>query len=411
VTATLTIPNTALNGITRMRVACRFSSAILDTEACGHTGFGEYEDYNVSITGGTPSTLTFAWTPSISLTNASIQNPMALPTTTTNYSVTVTNANGCPATDSVIVNVNPAPIVDLGADTLICGGTDITLDAGNTGANYLWNDNSTNQTLLVTTNGTYFVTVTELVNNCSATDSINVSFGAAASVTLPNDTAICQGSNLTIDAGTGYASYNWSTGATTQTINVNTVNTYIVTITNNDGCAASDSIVVSVNPLPMINLGNDTTICNNQNLVLNAGSGFTTYSWSTVEKTSSITATGANTVNTYTVTVTDNNGCSNTDAIVVTFSTCAGDKEEEMNNYISLYPNPNNGIFFIDVISQSNSIEINLVDVTGKVIYSEIVNSGNIARKQLDLKTQPAGIYMLVVKSDNITKTLRLSKY
>lgn len=411
VTTTVTIPNTAFNGITRMRVACRFFTAILATEACGHAGFGEYEDYNVSITGGTPSTLTYAWTPAISLNNASISNPLATPSATETYSVTVTNGAGCPANDSVTVNVNPAPIVDLGADTLICGGSSLTLDAGNPGADYLWNDNSTNQTLTVTTNGTYFVTVTELVNNCSTTDSITVTFGTVPTVTLPNDTAICSGSNLTIDAGAGYASYNWSTGETTQTITVNSADTYSVTITNNDGCSASDSMVVSVNPLPNVNLGNDTTICNNQNIVLDAGGGFVSYSWSTGANTQTITATGANTVNNYTVTVTDANGCSNSDVITITFSTCVGDKEEEMNNYITIYPNPNNGIFFVDVMTSSNYVEFSLVDLTGKIIYTENVQSGNIYHKQLDLESQPAGIYMLHIKTGNESKTFRISKY
>lgn len=411
VTTNVTIPTTALNGVTRMRVACRFSSAILDTEACGHTGFGEYEDYNVSITGGVNPTLIYAWTPASSLNDASIINPMATPSATETYTVVVTNAVGCTATQTVTVNVNPAPVVDLGADTVICGGSSLLLDAGNTGADYLWNDNSTNQTLTVTASGTYTVTVTELVNNCSTTDSISVTFGTVPTVTLPADTAICSGSTVTIDAGSGFATYDWSTGDNTQSIIVTTANTYTVTVTNNDGCEASDSITITVNPLPVVNLGNDTTICNNQNLVLNAGAGFASYSWTPSGNTQTITATGANTVNTYTVTVTDNNGCSNTDAIVVTFSTCAGDKEEEMTNYISLYPNPNNGSFFVDVITQSNSVEFNLVDLTGKVIYSEIVNSGNITRKQLDIQAQPAGIYLLVIKSDNMSKTLRISKY
>jgi hypothetical protein len=411
VTTTITIPNTAINGMTRMRVACRFSTIILDTEACGHAGFGEFEDYNVMITGGQSAALTYAWSPASSLTNASISNPFAMPNANETYTVVVTNANGCSATDSVSIQVNPSPIVDLGADTIVCGGTSLVLDAGTNGDTYLWNDNSTNQTLTVTANGVYTVTVTELLNNCSTTDSISVTFGTIPTVSLGADTTICSGSNLTINAGAGFAAYNWNTGATSQTISVNTANTYTVTVTNNDGCEASDTVVVSVNPSPIVNLGSDTTICNNQNLTLNAGAGFVSYSWTPSGNTPSITVTGANTVNTYTVTVTDNNGCSNTDTIVVTFNTCAGDKEEEMNNYISLYPNPNNGTFFVDVISQSNSVELNLVDLTGKVIYSEIVNSGNITRKQLDLQSQPAGIYLLVIKSDNMSKTLRISKY
>jgi hypothetical protein len=363
------------------------------------------------ITGGQPAALTYAWSPTSSLSNASISNPFAMPNANETYTVVVTNANGCSATDSVSVQVNPSPIVDLGADTIVCGGTSLVLDAGTNGDTYLWNDNSTNQTLTVTANGVYTVTVTELVNNCSTTDSISVTFGTIPTVNLGADTAICSGSNLIIDAGAGFATYYWNTGATSQTITVNTANTYTVTVTNNDGCEASDTVVVSVNPSPIVNLGSDTTICNNQNLILDAGAGFASYSWNTSGNTQTITVTGANTVNTYIVTVTDSIGCSNSDTITVTFTTCAGDKEEEMNNYISLYPNPNNGTFFVDVITQSSSVEFNLVDLTGKVIYSEIINSGNITRKQLDLQSQPAGIYLLVIKLDNMSKTLRISKY
>lgn len=411
VSTTITIPNSAINGITRMRVACRYSSVILDTEACGHTGFGEYEDYNVSITGG-QSALTYAWMPSASLNDASIFNPLATPTTTTTYFVDVTNAAGCTTTDSIVVTVNPAPVVNLGVDTVVCGATSLTLDAGNAGANYLWNDNSTNQTLLVTSNGTYSVTVTELINNCSATDSISVSFGTVPTVTLPADTAICAGSSLTIDAGSGYASYSWNNGDQTQTTTVNSAGTYSVTITNNDGCAASDSIVVTVNALPVVNLGNDTTVCNNQNITLDAGAGFASYTWTPSGNTQTITVTGANTVTTYTVTVTDNNGCSNTDAIVVTYSSCAGTDENISNlSKLEIYPNPTNGNFIINLGELLNDTELNILDMNGKLVYSEVINKNSSIIKQVNIEKLPAGIYLLTLHSNTEIQTIRISKY
>jgi hypothetical protein len=410
VTTSVTIPNTAINGLTRMRVGCRYSSALLATEACGHTGFGEYEDYNVMITGG-QTALTYAWTPSASLNNASIFNPLATPNATTTYYVDVTNGAGCTSTDSVTINVNPSPIVDLGADTLICGGTDITLDAGNTGLSFLWNDNSTNQTLLVTANGTYTVTVTESVNNCSTTDSIAVAFGAVATVTLPSDTAICAGASLTIDAGSGYTSYNWSNGAQTQTTTVTTGGTYTVTITNNDGCEASDDIIVTLNALPTVNLGNDTTLCNNQSITLNAGAGFASYLWTPSGNTQTITATGANTTNTYTVTVTDNNGCSNTDAITVTFTTCVGEKEEVLSNFINIYPNPNNGNFVVELSGLVEDTELSIVDINGREIYKDVLLNNSYVSKQINMSTQPAGVYLLTLKNNTSVQIVRISKY
>ncbi|HLP19299.1 MAG TPA: choice-of-anchor J domain-containing protein, partial [Chitinophagales bacterium] len=85
-------------------------------------------------------------------------------TATGTYSVTVTDANTCTATDEVDVTINTIPTVDLGNDVTQCGGT-ATLDAANAGADFEWSDNSTNQTLAVTATGTYSVTVTD-ANTC-----------------------------------------------------------------------------------------------------------------------------------------------------------------------------------------------------------------------------------------------------
>ena len=411
-TTTVTIPTTALNGSTRMRVRCLYAEdPSVNVGPCANSTWGETEDYNIIITGG-QSGLNFAWTPSGSLNDTTIFNPLATPTITTTYYVDVTNGAGCTSTDSIVVTVNPAPVVNLGADTLICGGNNITLDAGNAGANYLWNDNSTNQTLLVTTNGTYSVTVTELINNCSASDTINVSFGTPASVTLPADTAICAGSTLTIDAGAGYSSYNWSNGDLTQTTTVNTAGTFTVTITNSDGCEASDSIVVTLNALPLVNLGNDTTICNNQNITLDAGSGFVSYTWMPSGNTQTITVTGANTVNTYSVTVTDTNGCSNTDAIIVTYSSCTGiEKNADQLSKLEIYPNPSNGNFTLNLGLISSDTELNILDMNGKLIYSEVIAKNTSPIKQVNIEKLPAGIYMLTIRSNNEIQTLRISKY
>lgn len=409
-TFNINIPSNAINGVTRMRINQQ-EGGTLPLNPCATFTWGSVMEFSVLITGG-QSALTYAWMPSASLNDASIFNPLATPTTTTTYFVDVTNGAGCTTTDSIVVTVNPAPVVNLGADTVVCGAASLTLDAGNAGANYLWNDNSTNQTLLVTANGTYSVTVTELVNNCSATDSIAVSFGTVPTVTLPADTAICAGSSLTIDAGAGYASYNWNNGDQTQTTTVNSAGTYSVTITNNDGCAASDSIVVTVNALPVVNLGNDTTVCNNQNITLDAGAGFASYTWTPSGNTQTITVTGANTVTTYTVTVIDNNGCSNTDAIVVTYSSCVG-MDDNSNKFrkLEIYPNPTNGNFIINFGEILSDTELNILDMNGKLVYSEVISKNASTIKQVNIEKLPAGIYILSIRSNNEIQTLRISKY
>lgn len=90
------------------------------------------------------------------------------------YYVTVTDANSCSGSDTLILVQHPSPVVNLGNDTAICSGTSLTLNAGNTGADFLWDDGSTNQTRDVTAEGNYFVTVSE--SGCGRTDSIHITY-------------------------------------------------------------------------------------------------------------------------------------------------------------------------------------------------------------------------------------------
>ncbi|PXX88909.1 hypothetical protein DF185_23475, partial [Marinifilum breve] len=106
--------------------------------------------------------------------------------TSGNYSVVVTDGNGCSSTDDVNVTVHPNPTVDLGADQETCAGNTITLDAGNSGATYLWSNGSTTQTITVSTSGNYSVVVTD-GNGCSATDDVNVAVHPNPVVDLGTD--------------------------------------------------------------------------------------------------------------------------------------------------------------------------------------------------------------------------------
>jgi large repetitive protein len=234
-------------------------------------------------------------------------------TTSGNYSVTVTNSNGCTASAgpmTVTVNANPTPTITGSGPLSFCSGTGVTLDAGAGYASYLWSTGETTQTIFVLLPGTYNVTVTD-GNGCS---------GAATPVTVtvnPNPapvifnfgpTTFCQGGSVTLDAGGGYTSYLWSTGATTRTILVTTSGNYCVTVTNSFGCPGSACRTVTVNPLPTptITPSGPTTFCQGGSVTLNAGSGYLLYSWSTGAITQSINVT---TSGTYNVTVTDLNGC------------------------------------------------------------------------------------------------------
>lgn len=183
----------------------------------------------------------------------------------------------CNIMDSMFLTITvlPLPLVDLGNDTTICGVVNQTLNATSAGCTYLWSSGATTATINVNAAGTYWVTIDN--GACTATDTIIIS-----SYTLPNigsDTSICQGQNLVLDAGNPGSTYLWSTGATTQTINVTTTGIYWVDVTTGP-CSYRDSIDVNVIVVPQPFLGNDTAICPGSLFTLSVGNAIPTYLWS-----------------------------------------------------------------------------------------------------------------------------------
>lgn len=236
------------------------------------------------------------------------------------YWVKASTANpGCFATDTIVVAGGTTPVVALGNDTAICQGSSLTLNAGNPGASYNWSTGATTQTISLSTSGTYWVKATAAGTSCFATDTIVVTAVALPVVALGADASICEGDIQTLDAGNAGATYSWSTSATTQTIDVSTAGTYHVTVTNASNCVGRDTIVITVNPLPVIALGNDTAICQGTSLTLDAGNAGpgANYNWSTGVNTQTISV---NSAGTYWAEVKDNAGCKASDTIAITIA-------------------------------------------------------------------------------------------
>jgi len=226
------------------------------------------------------------------------------------YFVEVTYLGCTPVYDTIIVTVNPSPIVNLGPDIVVCFGT--VLDATTGGATYFWKDATTNPTFSVSVSGTYWVNVT--VSGCTTRDSIDVIIiNVPPVVNLGPDDTVC--GSIVLDAGNNLgAVFAWSPGGeTTQTITVTGSGTYIVDVTS-DCFTVFDTVTITVNPIPIVDLGNDTIICAGT-LLLDATTGGATYLWKdgTTNPTFTVSASG-----TYWVTVTDIiTGCIDRDTIVV----------------------------------------------------------------------------------------------
>ncbi|MDQ3101093.1 MAG: hypothetical protein M3R08_06880, partial [Bacteroidota bacterium] len=227
-----------------------------------------------------------------------------------NYSVTVT-ANGCSASDAITVNYLPLPQVDLGPDQILCEGETTVLDpSAGPGATYSWQDGSTASTYTVTGPGNYMVNVTQ--NGCSASDAVQVSYNSLPLVDLGVNQTICAGDQVIFNVTTLNATYLWQDGSTGPTFTANSAGQVSVAVTVN-GCTASDATNVIVNPVPVVDIGPDQSICPGISVTLNATLPGATYLWTTGSTAASITV---NTAGTYSVAVTVN-GCTVIDTIII----------------------------------------------------------------------------------------------
>ncbi len=167
----------------------------------------------------------------------------------TTFTFTVTDINGCTASDDIFIELISLPVVDLGTTIDLCAGESMELDAGSDGLEYQWSTSEATQIINVDTSASYVVTVTG-VNSCVTEDSVMVTVHPIPAINLGNDTTLCDGNILMLDAGAGY-SYQWSSvGGNNQVVVVTDADTYSVTITDVNTCTASDEIIVNFDTAP-----------------------------------------------------------------------------------------------------------------------------------------------------------------
>ena len=214
----------------------------------------------------------------------------------------------CSELDSVIYD-SLIMTIDLGADTSICYGGDLILDADSIGATIIWNTGDSLQSIIVDTSGLYIATA----NNgyCFVSDSIQVDVLFNDTLNLGADTSICADS-LILDAGGTNVSYLWSDGSTNQFLTVDSTGLYWVEVASGI-CMHSDSIMVTVNNA-VLDLGNDTSICAGLNTILDAENVGSSYLWQdgSISQTFSVDSSGI-----YFVEV-NTNGCITQDTIQIT---------------------------------------------------------------------------------------------
>ncbi|MFH1005176.1 MAG: gliding motility-associated C-terminal domain-containing protein [Bacteroidota bacterium] len=275
-----------------------------------------------NVSGGTPS-YHYSWNTTPSQTTKNATN---LPSGT--YSLTVTDDNGCTASNTVTIANTSNPIANAGSDQTVCAGVKVTLTASG-GTSYSWSGGVQNGVAFTpTATTTYTVTVTNS-NGCTATDNVVVNVNPLPAVNAGLDKTVCAGTNVTLTASGG-TSYSWSGGVQNGVaFTPVATTTYTVTTTNSCG-TASDNVVITVASLPTANAGKDTTIFirGNGNAYLH-GSGGTIYLWTPGTNLSCTNCANpiANplTTTSYILEVTDSNGCTDRDTVTVFVNTECGE--------------------------------------------------------------------------------------
>ncbi|HOG35835.1 MAG TPA: hypothetical protein PLO18_00475, partial [Paludibacteraceae bacterium] len=267
----------------------------------------------VTLNASAPNAVSYTWND-----GTTGKSKTVMPTTTTDYTVTVENTNGCIASKTITVHVLPLPTGTISGENKVCKGETITLTAP-AGSDWYWSSGETTQTIDVspTSHQTYTVTLTA-PNGCTYTTvPHNVTVVNKPGTIIAGNNTVCRGISTTLTAPEG-ESWSWAHGPTTRQVTVtpNASTTYTVTTTSANGCTSEASINVTVNTPPTISISGPTApICSGTPVTLTA-SGANTYVWNGATSGESITVSPTTTTN-YTVVGTDANGCKGTQTITV----------------------------------------------------------------------------------------------
>jgi len=325
------------------------------------------------------------------------------------YYATMTDINGCSGYTDTVDVTNMSVALSTTGYSLCNPQAYPILDAGSGYYIYNWSNGDTVSSITATVPGNYHVTVID-ENGCSASsDTITIYLNQFAfNINAIGTDSICQPSGqVTLDAGSGFFSYNWSTGANTQQITVNVAGNYTVSVTDMNGCSGLS------NPFTVHNIVSTSTMTGLSNVMQNTVENYivtlnstSTYNWGV---TGGIlqTGLGTNSVDvlwnipgqgSIYVIETDANGCvGDTISLAVTIF-----QSTDINEYqptdISIYPNPFTKSTLISITNITSNYKLTLYDITGQKAWQE----EDLSQSTYELKRGELskGMYFLEIKTD-----------
>jgi hypothetical protein len=359
---------------------------------------------NVVISSQAVNGVNYQWLESGNLVSGATANTITT-TLAGNYSLAFANSTlACVDTSSVVsVQVNQLPNVDAGANLTVCQGNAVTLTAAGA-STYTWNNGVQNNVAFTPANsGSYIVEGID-ANGCTDLDTVALTVAIYPSANAGIDQVLCESNMpLTLVAVSNQfnVNYAWNTGQTSSQIQVNSSTVALVTVTNAAGCSTVDSVVVEVNADPIIDLGSDSTVCENWlplSLTPSSTANLTTYNWSTGETTPSISIDQAGT---YGVTVRDVNNCESQDEITISVESCLG--LDELEAEVTVYPNPATSAITI-ASSFEGGMNVMVYSLEGRLIESVQTEQAEFA---IDCSDWATGTYRVVMQQNqHVTERL-----
>jgi len=338
-------------------------------------------------------------------------NPIA-----TNLSVTETIPCVAPTLSSTVTN-----ILCFGSTS---GAVVLTATGGTTPITYLWSGpagyTATTQNISGLAPGTYTIVATATGGCTSTTTATITAPSSAVSATATASGSVCPGGDATLtgsgSGGTGSISYVWAGPAgysstlsspAISSITAAQAGTYTLTVSDANGCATTATADVIVFPAPTVSLGPDTATCPGTSIILDAGNAGDTFLWSNGDTTQTISISDSGT---YSVTVTNSDGCIDSDAIYIalhcpdtTADTTTAVVVTNKDNTMRVYPTPANT--FVTLQSADVALlHITLFDVQGNNVYDKAVNAKEI---KVNTSLLATGIYTAHIKNSNGTTIIK----
>ncbi|MFN8322776.1 MAG: PKD domain-containing protein [Chitinophagales bacterium] len=362
---------------------------------------------SVNVPSGTPP-YTYTWSNGGS--TGTISN-----LTTGNYDVTVADGTGCSTTSTQAITEPSAINLSVTAVNATChgasnGSATLSVSGGTAGYTYNWSNSTANSNLQQVAAGNYTLTVYD-ANQCSATAGLTISEPAALTGSATATNLICFGDqssvgSVTVSGGTPAYSYLWCNGSTAQTVTNLAAGNCSVTVSDANGCSVS----YSVNPTQpdliqvAVSATNTASDVNNGTATIDSiigGFAPFTYLWNNGATTSSVSNAGPGV---YTVTVTDNLGCTGTTSVVVSVNPLSGLSDLALIAF-RVYPNPASSQLTVELISFNAGEEttVSLKNILGQTLLHKNLYS---VQTQLDISSFNNGVYLFEILQGN-RKTIR----